>query len=124
MGGILNDDGTFDFEDKDGFEYRLPKHWDYDNAFTFESDDLKQIFLNVSPGNTAITTEMEQFVPSEIIMKFGFYPQRLMFYVDGAQLDDFEIQKIKEYKDYCKRKGYRIPGSDPELLRYMQHNGF
>ena len=53
--GSLNKDGTFDYKDTDGQEYRLPKLWDYDNSFAFESEDLKQIFKDVNPGNCAVT---------------------------------------------------------------------
>lgn len=120
--GKLNEDGTFDYSDPDGFEYRIPRHWDFDNAFEYETEELKKIFHDVDPGNCVVTQEMIDFIPSEIIMKFGFYPQRLMFYVEGTDLDEFELQKIEEFKQYCTKKKYRIPDADPEILRYMQYN--
>jgi len=71
-----------------------------------------------------VTDQMKQFKPFEIIMKFGANPQRLIFYGEGTELEDFEKAKLKEFKEMCKTKGIKIPDTDPEVLRYMQMINF
>ena len=51
-------DHEAEFTDAEGFVVRLPKVWNFDNSFAFESEDLKQIFQGADPGNTALTKEM------------------------------------------------------------------
>ena len=77
--------------------------------FEFDSDDLKEIFINVDPGNTAITLEMKDHVPGEIMMTYGKTPQRLCFHVQSQEFEDHEKEKILEFKNFCKTNGHKIP---------------
>lgn len=68
-----------------------------------------------------MTPEMENFEPSDVVMKYGQKPSRLIFY--GPDFSDEEKEKIKELKDWIKSQGNPIPEIDNELMRllYSKH---
>ena len=40
---------------KDGYNYKIPRKWTFDEIFTFETEALADIFSVKAPGNTAMT---------------------------------------------------------------------
>ena len=68
-----------------------------------------------------MTPEMENFKPTDVVMKYGQKPSRLIFY--GEEFSEEEKQKIKEFKDWIKAQGHEIPEVDNELMRllYSKH---
>lgn len=80
-----------------GDTYDLYKLYHYDNAFDFESPDLKEIFAEVDPGNTASTPEMHAYEPKEAVIKYGNHKSRLIFYCQ--EFDEEEKELLKKFKD-------------------------
>jgi len=60
--------------------------------------------MSVDPGNTSLTDEMKHFEPQEIIMNFGFFPTRLIFYCENDDITDYEMVKLDSFKEMCKEK--------------------
>ena len=63
-------DGSIKYVDKEGYNVRISKNWTFDNAFTFEDEALKEIIMNVHPGNCALTQEMLNTKPAGKIYIF------------------------------------------------------
>ena len=70
-----------------------------------------------------MTPEMHDFIPTDLVMKYGQKPSRLIFYGDSNKYTDEEIQKIKDFKDWITAQGNEIPEVDNELMRllYSKH---
>lgn len=56
-------DGSVKYTDKDGYNVHLPKVWHFDNSFTFEDESLKEVIMNVHPGDCAVTDEIRKEMP-------------------------------------------------------------
>ena len=66
---------------------------------------------------------MRKFVPTELNMHYGkSNKQRLVYYV--KDFEENEIEKLKEFKEYCKNKGVRIPTRDVEIIRWLHGKKF
>ena len=111
----------FTYYTQDGFTHKIPKKWTFEEIFKFETEALSDIFNINSPGNTAMTPEMENFQPTEVVLNYGTKPGRLIFY--GDEFTQEEKQKIKEFKDWINAQGNEIPDIDNELMRllYSKH---
>jgi hypothetical protein len=101
----------------------LQKNWHFDNSFTFKDDDLKNIILNVHPGNCALTDEMRKLPPPEPFIAFGkAKPFRILFFPkdDKGPWAYTEEEKawLKAFKDFCTAKGEPVPEIDGEILRW------
>ena len=122
-------DGSKIFTDPQGFKVQIPKKLHFDNSFEFESDDLKDIFQNVSPGNCALTEDMQNYEPLENFISYGkSQPVRLLYYPlkkDGPwSFTEQEIDSINKFKEYCKEKGRNVPESNNEILRQLYGKKF
>ena len=116
------DDGSIVTTDSDGNTIRIPKKWDYDNAFVYETEELRKIFQDVDPGNTALTEEMKKYYPVESWLQFGkSKPVRLLFYPlkESGPWDytEEEMNNVKIFKDACKNKDREVPHCDAEIIR-------
>lgn len=113
-------DGPKKYTDEEGNEREISKRWNSQNAFVFESTDLEEIFAGVHPGNCVLTEEMKKFNPPEELIQFGdALPQRLVYYPKIKIYQDFENEKLKEFKSYCKNNGYKLPEIDEEIFRSL-----
>ena len=105
---------------KDGFDFEVPRRWTYYEIFNFEEEALRDIFSIDSPGNTEMTPEMLEFKPTEVVMKYGQKPSRLVFYGnDHNKFDEHELSKIQEFKEWVKSQGKKIPEEDNEIIRFL-----
>ena len=112
------------FTDADGYEVKLPKDWTLDNAFEFETEELKQIYQDADPGNCVLTEEMKAFVPTEEFLQYGsMKPQRLIVHPLNGFTDE-EKAEIKKFKEFCKGKGEPVPESDSEIIRFLTRTQF
>jgi len=82
-----------------------------------EQPELADIFLNVDPGNTANTPEMENFTDFESCIVVKAKRARIMFYT--KDFTEEETKKIHEFKQLCQKNGHKIPESDEEILRFL-----
>ena len=103
-------DGSVKYTDDVGNQVQLPKTWNYDNSFTFDDDSLKEIIMNVHPGDCAVTDEMRQEKPKEPFIAFGkAKPFRILFYPPSEQgpwsITEEEKEYLKAFKDFCKEQG-------------------
>jgi len=107
------------FVDNLGYEYDVDESSkiDYHQAFHGENEELHNLFMNVDPGNTAFTKEMDEFNTPETVISSRGRPARIMFYAND--FTDEEQQKIIEFKEYCKASDLKIPENDPEILRFL-----
>ena len=113
--------GSVYITDHEGYNYEIPKYWNFKNSFTYEDEDLEDIMKNCDPGNSAITEEMLNFVPNEVFMAFGkSSPVRLIHSLN--QFSEPEMQKLKEFKEHCKSQGLKIPTRDSEIVRWLCAN--
>ena len=122
-GPSSTDADGFTYYSKDGYNYKIPRKWSFHEIFQYETEALQDIFNVNSPGNTAMTPEMHDFIPTDLVMKYGQKPSRLIFYGDSNKYTDEEIQKIKDFKDWITAQGNEIPEVDNELMRllYSKH---
>ena len=44
--------------------------------------------------------------------------QRLVFY-SNDKFEDEELDLIQKFKDHCKSNNFKIPATDPEILRFL-----
>ena len=65
---------------------------------------------------------MRAWQSKEPELAYGGKPQRLVFY--NVPYSDMETQKIKEFKEYCKKKGIKIPDVDAEILKCLHGEKF
>jgi hypothetical protein len=56
---------------KDGYDYKIPRSWSFDEIFSFETEALADVFSIKCTGNTAMTAEMQTFQPTDLVMKYG-----------------------------------------------------
>lgn len=59
------------YKDEQGNEREIPKRWNSQNAFVFDSKELEEIFAEVHPGNCVLTEEMKKFNPPEELIQYG-----------------------------------------------------
>lgn len=108
--------------DSSGTEYEIYKLRHFDNAFEFQSEELKEIFQGVDPGNTACTPEMHSYVPPEAVIVYGNFKSRLIFY--DQKFHPEEVELLDKFKALCKSKGVRVPDCDPEILKTLYTSKF
>ena len=112
-------DGSTIFE-KDGYKYQVPKQWGLQNAFKFETEELKQMYADVDPGNCALTQAMKDYDPPEKVLQYGTSaPQRLIFHPRDNSFADDELKALNDFKEHCKKNGQPIPEIDAEVLRAL-----
>ena len=44
--------------------------------------------------------------------------QRLVFY-SNESFNDEELDLIKKFKEYCRSNSFKIPATEPEILRFL-----
>lgn len=67
---------------------------------------------------------MKKFNPPEELIQYGeSLPQRLIYYPKIKKYEDFENEKLKEFKSYCKSNGLKIPEIDEEIFRALHKKG-
>jgi hypothetical protein len=81
---LVGDDGTRYFTDKDGIDYAMPKEWNRQNSYVYESPELhtyfEEILNNTQTDNVRLTDEMREYEPKEMFAVFDSAPPfRLMF---------------------------------------------
>lgn len=64
-------DGTVKYTDKEGYNVHLPKVWNFDNSLNFDDEGLKEIIMNVHPGDCAVTDAIRKEKPKEPFIAFG-----------------------------------------------------
>lgn len=101
----------------EGHKYDIYKLYHYDNLFIYESDDLREIFQEVEPGNTINTEEMYAYEPKEAVLVYGKFKSRLIFY--NQEFDDEEKELLRKFRELCKSKNIPIPDCDPEILKAL-----
>ena len=57
-GEVENDDG-----ETKKYQYKIPKAWSYDTMFNFETDEIKDFFLNQNFDGIKPTEAMQKFEP-------------------------------------------------------------
>ena len=63
---------------------------------------------------------MKKYNPPEELIQYGdSLPQRLIYYPKIKILQEFENEKVQEFKNYCKSNGHKIPEIDEEILRAL-----
>lgn len=101
----------------------MPKRWTLDNGFEFETEELRKIYLEVDPGNCAVTDAMRNYNPPEDLMQYGTsQPQRLIFYPKDGKFREEELAVLKDFKEHCLSKGVPVPEIDNEILRALYKN--
>ena len=65
---------------------------------------------------------MKAFDPKEAMLEYGGKPQRLIFY--NVAFNEKELKKLQEVKEFCKKKGVKVPDTDAEILKCLHGEKF
>ena len=116
---MVGDLGSTIFTDDEGFEFEIPKKWNFEEIFRIESEELKNEIWDFSDlHNTQLTDEMINHEPLEVYMKYGKFPQRLILYTDEG-LSEEETTKLKQMMQWCKDRNLKIPDTKLECFRFL-----
>lgn len=118
-----DNENPVEYTDAEGYQRIDQKWFDFKNAFTYDSEQLREVIGQANPGNTAVTEEMKEYEPGEKMMDFGGVPIRLVFY-GGQEYTDHEKAKLKEYKEYVKSLGQPLIDRDEEVLKFLHAKKF